>query len=58
MDEGRNEAGGGGVERPPLGQRLYDSPFVLLVAGLLVMAVFFTAWGLWEVLTLPQATLP
>jgi hypothetical protein len=42
----------------PLGQRLYDSPFLLLVLGIAVMAVIFTGWGLWEVLTLPQAELP
>ena len=45
-------------EEVPLGQRLYDSPFLLLIAGLLVMIVCFTGWGLWEVLSLPPATLP
>jgi hypothetical protein len=42
----------------PLLQRLYDSPFLLLVAGIVVMAVFYTLWGLWEILTLPRAPLP
>jgi hypothetical protein len=42
----------------PLGQRLYDNPFLLLVLGIAVMAILFTGWGLWEVLTLPQAELP
>lgn len=42
----------------PLGQRLFDNPFILLVAGIVVMLVFYTAWGLWEVLSLPAATLP
>ncbi len=48
-------------ERPPeipLGQRLYDRIFLLLIAGLVVMAVVYTGWGLLEVLTLPTATLP
>jgi len=45
-------------EQPPLLQRLYDSPFLLLVAGIGVMVLFYTAWGLWEILTLPQAPLP
>lgn len=45
-------------ETPPLGQRLFDRPFVLLVAGILVTVVFYTLWGLWEILTLPQAPLP
>lgn len=45
-------------EKIPLGQRLYDRPFLLLVAGFIVMAVFFTAWGLYEILTLPTSRLP
>ena len=42
----------------PLGQRLFDRPFLLLAAGITVMALFYTAWGLWEILTLPSAPLP
>ena len=42
----------------PLLQRLYDKPFLLLIAGIVVMAVFYTLWGLWEVIRLPQANLP
>jgi hypothetical protein len=42
----------------PLGQRLYDSPFLLLVAGIVIMVVFYTGWGLWEVLSLETAPLP
>ena len=42
----------------PLFQRLYDRPFVLLAIGFLVMLVLFTGWGLWEVMSLPAATLP
>jgi hypothetical protein len=45
-------------ERVPLGQRLYDNVFLLLAAGVLIMVVLYTGWGLWEILTLPQATLP
>lgn len=52
-----------GAETPdsaeiPFLQRLYDRPFVLLALGLAVMLVLFTGWGLWEVLTLPEAALP
>ena len=43
---------------PPFFQRLYDSPFLLLGLGMVVMLVLFTFWGLWEVITLPTATLP
>lgn len=42
----------------PLGQRLYDNVFLLLGAGIVVMVVVYTGWGLWEILTLPQAPLP
>ena len=42
----------------PLGQRLYDRPFLLLVAGLAVMAIVYTLWGLVEIMTLPRASLP
>jgi hypothetical protein len=45
-------------EAVPLGQRLFDNPLLLLVVGIVVMLVFYTGWGLWEVMTLPQATLP
>jgi len=42
----------------PLGQRLFDSPFLLLAICLAVMFLFYTGWGLWEVFTLPVAPLP
>jgi hypothetical protein len=47
------------AEEPvPLGQRLLDSPFLLLGACIVVMLVFFTGWGLVEIFTLPPAPLP
>jgi hypothetical protein len=42
----------------PLGQRLFDNIFLLLIAGLVVVFVLYTGWGLWEITSLPQATLP
>lgn len=45
-------------ETVPLGQRLFDNPWLLLVAGLVVMFGFYTLWGLYEVLSLPMGTLP
>jgi hypothetical protein len=45
-------------EEIPLGQRFFDSHFLLLALGLLIMVVFFTGWGLIEIMTLPQAPLP
>ena len=46
------------AEPVPLGQRLFDNVFLLLGLGLLIMLVIFTGWGLWEILTMPPATLP
>jgi len=45
-------------EQMPLGQRLYDNWFLLMVAGILIMAVIYTGWGLWEIVSLPQGALP
>ena len=45
-------------EKIPLGQRLYEKPLILLAAGLAVMFVFYTIWGMIEITSLPQATLP
>ena len=54
MTEQRNPP----AEPLPLGQRLFDSVFLLLGAGIVVMVTFYTLWGLWETLTLPRAPLP
>ena len=42
----------------PVGQRLLDNPWLLLVLGLVVMALFYTGWGLLEVILLPPGKLP
>jgi hypothetical protein len=42
----------------PLGQRLFDNVFLLMGAGILVMVVLYTGWGLWEVMTLDRSPLP
>jgi hypothetical protein len=42
----------------PLGQRVCERPFLLLVVGILIMAVFYTGWGLVEIASLTQAPLP
>jgi hypothetical protein len=41
----------------PLGQRLFDNVFLLLAAGLLIMFLFYTGWGLWEITSLPSTAL-
>ena len=52
------DGGASADDEIPLGQRLFDNWALLLVAGLLIMVVVYTGWGLWEVLTMPAATLP
>lgn len=39
-------------------QRLFDNIFLLLALGLVVMFAVYTGWGMWEILTMPQGTLP
>jgi hypothetical protein len=46
------------VEKPPLGQRLFDNMYLLLALGVSVMLVVFTGWGMWEILSMPKGTLP
>ncbi len=45
-------------EHIPLMQRLYDNIWLLLIVGMTVMLVVYTGWGMWEVMTMPTATLP
>ena len=46
------------IEPVPFGQRLFDNMYLLLALGLLVMFGVFTAWGMWEILSMPKGTLP
>jgi hypothetical protein len=46
------------AEPIPRGQRFFDNVFLLLGLGIVIMVVLYTGWGLWEILTLPQAELP
>jgi hypothetical protein len=52
LDESRS------ADDVPLGQRLFDNVFLLLGAGLLVMFLLYTGWGLWEITSLPTSALP
>lgn len=45
-------------EAIPWGQRMYDRPFLLLIVGLLIMFGFYTIWGLIEIYSMPEGTLP
>ena len=51
-------ASGTPEEEIPLGQRLFDRPFLLLAACIVVMFVFYTGWGVWEMTSLTEAPLP
>ena len=42
----------------PRMQRLYDNPFLLLAACIVVMFVFYTGWGVLEIMSLDPAPLP
>ena len=53
--DARSDTAGASV---PFGQRLFDNWPVLMLLGLLVMFVIYTGWGLWEIVTMPPATLP
>jgi hypothetical protein len=46
------------TEKVPLGQRLFERPFLLLIVGIVVMLAFYTLWGLYEILSLKPAPLP
>ena len=47
-----------GSEPIPFFQRLFDRPFVLLVLGIVIMAIFYTGWGLFEILRMTPSPLP
>lgn len=44
--------------KKPMLQEFLESPFLLLLAGIVVMLVFYTGWGLFEIMNMPEATLP
>ncbi|MBR9988205.1 MAG: hypothetical protein KFH98_00540 [Gemmatimonadetes bacterium] len=44
--------------KEPLGQRLYDNWLLLMIAGIVIMGVIYTGWGLWEITSMPTAELP
>lgn len=46
------------AEPIPLGQRLFDNIFLLLVAGVVIVFALYTGWGLWEINSLQPAGLP
>ena len=55
--DGKGPRDGGGA-RVPLGQRLLDRPFLLLIVSQLIFFGFYTIWGAIEMFTLSPAPLP
>ncbi|MDH3304283.1 MAG: hypothetical protein OEM50_08135 [Gammaproteobacteria bacterium] len=53
VGEGRTQAAE--QEPVPLMQRLLDNPFLLLLLGILVPAVFYIIWGIIEITQIPIA---
>lgn len=52
------EPAAGAGEPIPWLQKLFDSPFLLLLLGAGTMLVFYTLWGLVEIFRLSPAPLP
>ncbi|MBF0283288.1 MAG: hypothetical protein HQL51_02400 [Magnetococcales bacterium] len=44
-----------GSERVPVLQRVLDNPFLLLFIGVVMPTVFYTLWGVMEVVSIPLA---
>jgi hypothetical protein len=42
-------------ERIPVMQKILDNPFLLLFIGVVVPTVFYTIWGIMEIITIPIA---
>ena len=52
---GENQAQTAEQEPIPMMQRLLDNPFLLLLLGILVPAVFYIIWGIIEITQIPIA---
>jgi len=42
----------------PAAQKVFDRPFFWLIAGFVIMLLFYTFWGMYEIFNMPTATLP
>jgi hypothetical protein len=52
---GSSSPGSSEQEPIPMMQRLLDNPFLLLLLGILVPAVFYIIWGVMEITQIPIA---
>jgi len=55
LNGGENRADDSDQESVPMMQRLLDNPFLLLLLGILVPAVFYIIWGIIEITQIPIA---
>jgi hypothetical protein len=55
---GSRDAGQRPEEPVPIGQRLFERPFLLLAACLVIMFTLYTGWGVVEMISLTHAPLP
>lgn len=42
-------------EPVPMMQKLLDNPFLLLFLGVMIPMIVYTAWGVYDILTIPLA---
>jgi len=56
-DKQTTEPSGGASDQEPIPmmQRVLDNPFLLLLLGILVPAVFYIIWGVMEITQIPIA---
>lgn len=52
---GAGGGSGGQNEEIPFMQRVLDNPFTLLFIGVAIPTVFYTIWGIIEVVSIPLA---
>ena len=53
--QNESQSGAGDQEPIPAMQKLLDNPFLLLLLGILVPAVFYIIWGIIEITQIPIA---
>ena len=55
MSDDQNNNSDEEQERIPAMQSMIDNPFLLLFIGVAMPTVFYTVWGIMEIVTLPVA---
>ncbi len=55
MNDSTNQSAEEQEERIPAMQSLLENPFLLLFIGVAMPTVFYTVWGIMEIVTIPVA---